>query len=117
MDLIGIEPMTSSMPFTSTVVTSCKHEHRWQSKTLKSTLWHPKARSAPPATPSSRSTYPPALPEDTWCHWPFSRFTLARILRTFLGEMERRSATRETFLSSLIHTLGMTSSANSSATC
>src|ERR1700744_2073323 len=37
--------------------------------------------------------------------------------RTFFGEMERRSATRDTFLPSRSHTCGMTSSANSSVIC
>src|SRR5438874_3469908 len=40
-----------------------------------------------------------------------------RILRTFLGEMERRVATREIFFPSFSQTRGITSSANCSVIC
>lgn len=43
--------------------------------------------------------------------------TLRRMRLTFLGEMESRSATRETFLPSRNHTCGMTTSANCSVIC
>jgi hypothetical protein len=46
-----------------------------------------------------------------------SKPALRRIRRTFLGEIDSRSATRETFFPSLVQTLGITISANSSVTC
>src|ERR1043166_3634883 len=45
------------------------------------------------------------------------RPTRLRMRRTFFGEIDSRDATRETFLPSRSHTLGMTSSANSSLIC
>jgi len=47
----------------------------------------------------------------------FRRPARPRMRRTFLGEIERRVATREIFRPSRSHTLGMTSSANSSVIC
>ena len=45
------------------------------------------------------------------------RPTRSRIRRTFLGDIERRVATRETLRPSLSQTLGTISSANSSVIC
>src|SRR6516164_3611685 len=47
----------------------------------------------------------------------FLRPARSRIRRTFFGEIDRRVATRETLRPSRSHTFGITSSANSSATC
>src|SRR6266567_9568841 len=56
-----------------------------------------------------------SLPSDLVFY--FRPLTRPRIRRTFLGDIERRVATRETLRPSRSHTLGIISSANCSVIC